>query len=124
MKLLVNLTEEHIKNARKQTKCDCPLALAIRQAYREATKDHSQPHLIPVDFTSVDMEGGRIFPSLGASRHLAFTLPEEARKSVSLFDAGKKIKPIQFEIEATEADTVKCSTDGSLDTELLRRCRE
>lgn len=73
----IRVTAEHIAAGRRFHRCECPIALAIKECTGE-------PWI--VYHSRID----RIFGSL------ILALPDVARKFIADFDGGRPVQPIEF----------------------------
>jgi hypothetical protein len=81
--MLIKVTEDHIKNGRRGSACECPVALAIKEA---------------TGCQDVRVGTSRLtIKNLGDDCH-DFLLPEKVFNFIWGFDHGKKVAPFEFEI--------------------------
>ena len=97
MKQVINVSEQHIDLGFEESADQCPIALAAIDA------GLTMPHVYgdkcaceeeDCPLTYYELEHGHGKPH----ERNTITLPEEAVKFVSKFDAGEKVEPFSFEV--------------------------
>ena len=90
MKQAIEITTDDINTGLPKSCNDCPLGLAIQRAFD-----------IPNNCLDVQEEHAEVFlPKI--KKYKVFSLPEEVREFMKIFDTGDRdVKPISFEVELT-----------------------
>lgn len=120
MNLTVNVTQENIDLAEAQSKCRCPIALAVRDAHnskQDAEWEPSEKQPKKPAFHShvhVGEDHGNILIKIHKT-HWHFDLPPMAQKFIVARDAGKRMKPFTFDIECEER-AIKSALDTMRET--------
>lgn len=93
MKLNIQVTQKNIDESRREQKCACPIALAIKD---ELVASHgAKMHLCEA---SVDAEGGRCAVEYNRNQQ-SFDLPDKAIRFIVSRDAKEAVAPFQFSVE-------------------------
>lgn len=92
MKLIVNVTQNNIDEARPSTKCSCPIAHAVVEAFKAESIGNEYAH------ASVDHDKGRFHESGGAAHSHRFSLPDAAQKFIASRDRRETVRPFSFSI--------------------------
>lgn len=88
MQLTIDVTAEDIRLGSPQHSCKCPIARAFKRATGE----------------TVQVGNGSVSKQT-KSGYLRTHLPWEARQFITLFDVGREVEPITFEVEWSEDET-------------------
>lgn len=91
--MIINVTQEHIAKGLKGNSCQCPVALALNEAFEGK-------YVASVGALTADLyiKKDRLF----VLERLA-SLPQEATNFIMRFDKEKFVQPFSFDIEFTRA---------------------
>lgn len=81
----INVTQEDIERGKRESACECPIALALERAFNAKSW--------------VDDEG--FFFQRCPKEKLSpdYPIPQSAIAFIAAFDAGEKVEPFEFEVE-------------------------
>ncbi len=80
MRHKIFVTKKHIKKGKRRKMLSCPIALALKQKFKDQEPEVSSEEV------ALWSNGDQQF----------YTLPQKAQKFVEDFDEGKKVKPFIF----------------------------
>lgn len=90
-KLKVTVTAADIRNGKKNSTCDCPIALAIRRQLKVERGE--------IEVSSSISLKPRKMPWWGAYDFISYDLSLRADRFIRAFDEGEKVKPFSFTAE-------------------------
>ena len=91
MKHNIKVTQEHINKGKRKDYSSCPIALAVKDVFPNDVIEVGQ---FDLTFENCDYESGN-------GKYLGYELPNIACNFVEDFDAGRNVKPFDFELEIT-----------------------
>jgi len=79
----ITVTQEHINKGKRQSRCFCPIALAIKDVLGQ----------------NCDPRVGDMCIFIGKDPKQYYVTPWQAKAFISIFDSGGIPNPIEFELE-------------------------